>query len=242
MLTRVLADFFPEWERYVDRALLINVMLLVAFGTVVMTSASVAISEKNYGTAYFYLNRQVMFLLIGSVVAYITYRIRMSFWQGMGPLILIPILLMLVAVLLLGREVNGSTRWLGIGPMSIQVSEMAKVSVILYMAGYLVRHGKALAESSAIKPLFLPLIVIVLIDVLLILQPDFGSLIMITATGLSMLFLGGVKLHRLLLLFVLAVGGMIGIIMMGGYRLARVIAFMNPWSMHRIKAIRRCTP
>jgi cell division protein FtsW len=229
MLTRVLADFFPEWERYVDRALLINVMLLVAFGTVVMTSASVAISEKNYGTAYFYLNRQVMFLLIGSVVAYITYRIRMSFWQGMGPLILIPILLMLVAVLLLGREVNGSTRWLGIGPMSIQVSEMAKVSVILYMAGYLVRHGKALAESSAIKPLFLPLIVIVLIDVLLILQPDFGSLIMITATGLSMLFLGGVKLHRLLLLFVLAVGGMIGIIMMGGYRLARVIAFMNPW-------------
>ena len=229
MLTRVLADFFPEWERYVDRALLINVMLLVAFGTVVMTSASVAISEKNYGTAYFYLNRQVMFLLIGSVVAYITYRIRMSFWQGMGPLILIPILLMLVAVLLLGREVNGSTRWLGIGPMSIQVSEMAKVSVILYMAGYLVRHGKALAESSAIKPLFLPLIVIVLIDVLLILQPDFGSLIMITATGLSMLFLGGVKLHRLLLLFVLAVGGMIGIIMMGGFRLARVIAFMNPW-------------
>lgn len=229
MLTRVLADFFPEWERYVDRALLINVMLLVAFGTVVMTSASVAISEKNYGTAYFYLNRQVMFLLIGSVVAYITYRIRMSFWQGMGPLILIPILLMLVAVLLLGREVNGSTRWLGIGPMSIQVSEMAKVSVILYMAGYLVRHGKALAESSAIKPLFLPLIIIVLIDVLLILQPDFGSLIMITATGLSMLFLGGVKLHRLLLLFVLAVGGMIGIIMMGGYRLARVIAFMNPW-------------
>lgn len=229
MLTRVLADFFPEWERYVDRALLINVMLLVAFGTVVMTSASVAISEKNYGTAYFYLNRQVMFLLIGSVVAYITYRIRMSFWQGMGPLILIPILLMLVAVLLLGREVNGSTRWLGIGPMSIQVSEMAKVSVILYMAGYLVRHGKSLAESSAIKPLFLPLIIIVLIDVLLILQPDFGSLIMITATGLSMLFLGGVKLYRLLLLFVLAVGGMVGIIMMGGYRLARVIAFMNPW-------------
>lgn len=229
MLTRMLADFFPEWERYVDRALLINVMLLVAFGTVVMTSASVAISEKNYGTAYFYLNRQVMFLLIGSVVAYITYRIRMSFWQGMGPLILIPILLMLVAVLLLGREVNGSTRWLGIGPMSIQVSEMAKVSVILYMAGYLVRHGKSLAESSAIKPLFLPLIIIVLIDVLLILQPDFGSLIMITATGLSMLFLGGVKLYRLLLLFVLAVGGMVGIIMMGGYRLARVIAFLNPW-------------
>lgn len=229
MLTRVLADFFPEWERYVDRALLINVMLLVAFGTVVMTSASVAISEKNYGTAYFYLNRQVMFLLIGSVVAYITYRIRMSFWQGMGPLILIPILLMLVAVLLLGREVNGSTRWLGVGPMSIQVSEMAKVSVILYMAGYLVRHGKSLAESSAIKPLFLPLIIIVLIDVLLILQPDFGSLIMITATGLSMLFLGGVKLYRLLLLFVLAVGGMVGIIMMGGYRLARVIAFLNPW-------------
>ena len=229
MLKRILADFYPEWERYVDRALLINIMLLVGLGTVVMTSASIAIAEKNNGTAYFYLNRQLIFLAIGSFAAYITYQFRLSIWQNMGPAILIPILILLVAVLIVGKEVNGSTRWLGVGPLSIQISEITKISFILYMAGYLVRHGKDLAESESYKPLFVPLGIIVLIDVLLIMEPDFGSVIMITATGLALLFLGGVKLHRLFFLLVIAIAAMVGLILAGGYRVARVIAFLNPW-------------
>ena len=229
MLKRILADFYPEWERYVDRALLINIMLLVGLGTVVMTSASIAIAEKNNGTAYFYLNRQLIFLAIGSFAAYITYQFRLSIWQNMGPAILIPILILLVAVLIVGKEVNGSTRWLGVGPLSIQISEITKISFILYMAGYLVRHGKDLAESESYKPLFVPLGIIVLIDVLLIMEPDFGSVIMITATGLALLFLGGVKLHRLFFLLVVAIAAMVGLILAGGYRVARVIAFLNPW-------------
>lgn len=229
MLKRILADFYPEWERYVDRALLINILLLVGLGTVVMTSASIAIAEKNNGSAYFYLNRQLIFLSIGTIAAYVTYQFRLSIWQNMGPAILIPILILLVVVLIVGKEVNGSTRWLGIGPLSIQVSEITKISFILYMAGYLVRHGKDLSESDSYRPLFVPLLIIVVIDLLLILEPDFGSVIMITATGMALLFLGGVKLHRLFFLLVVAGVAMVGLVLAGGYRLARVIAFLNPW-------------
>mgnify|MGYP000678138050 CR=1 FL=1 len=165
MLKRILADFYPEWERYIDRALLINLMLLIGLGTVVMTSASIAIAEKNNGPAYLYLNRQMIFLFTGGIAAYITYQFRLSIWQNLGPAILIPILILLIAVLVVGKEVNGSTRWLGVGPVSIQISEITKISFILYMAGYLVRHGKNLAESRSYKPLFMPLLVIVVIDI-----------------------------------------------------------------------------
>lgn len=229
MLKRILADFYPEWERYIDRELLINILLLVGLGTVVMTSASIAIAEKNNGSAYFYLNRQLIFLTIGCVAAYITYQFRLSFWHSMGPGILIPILVLLIGVLIFGREVNGSSRWIGVGALSIQVSEVTKISFILYMAGYLVRHGKDLTESRSYKPLFMPLLVIVIVDILLILEPDFGSVIMITATGLALLFLGGVKLYRLFFLLVIAIVAMVGMVMAGGYRVARVIAFLNPW-------------
>jgi len=229
MLKRILADFYPEWERYIDRALLINILLLLGLGTVVMTSASVAVAEKNNGDVFFYLHRQLMFLLLGGIAAYITYQFRMSFWQNIGPSLLIPILLLLVAVLIVGKEVNGSSRWIGLGPVSIQVSEITKVSVILYLAGYLVRRGKDLAESPSYKPLIMPLAVIVVIDTLLILEPDFGSVIMVTSTGLALLFLGGVRLHRLLFLFAVAIIAMAIMVMAGGYRMARVIAFLNPW-------------
>ncbi len=229
MLKRILADFYPEWERYIDRALLINILLLIGLGTVVMTSASIAIAEKSNGSAYFYLNKQLIFLAIGGLAAYITYQFRLTTWQNLGPTILIPILILLITVLVVGKEINGSTRWLGVGPLSIQISEITKISFILYMAGYLVRHGKDLSESKSYKPLFVPLLIIVVIDILLILEPDFGSVIMITATGLALLFLGGVKLHRLFFLLVIAIVAMVGMVMAGGYRVARVVAFLNPW-------------
>ncbi|MGB1311110.1 MAG: FtsW/RodA/SpoVE family cell cycle protein, partial [Leucothrix sp.] len=107
MLKRILADFYPEWERYIDRALLINILLLIGLGTVVMTSASIAIAEKNNGSAYFYLHRQLIFLVIGGFAAYVTYQFRLSVWHSMGPGLLIPILILLITVLIIGKEING---------------------------------------------------------------------------------------------------------------------------------------
>ncbi|MCL4133071.1 UNVERIFIED_CONTAM: hypothetical protein GTU68_003022 [Idotea baltica] len=171
----------------------------------------------------------MIFLGLGLFAAYITYNLRITFWQSMGPGILAPIIVLLIAVLIVGIEVNGSHRWLGIGPMRIQISELTKVGFILYMAGYLVRHGKDLSESASYRPLAMPLGIIVVVDTLLLMEPDFGSVIIITTTGLALLFLGGVKLHRLMFLFMIAVCAMAVMVMAGGYRMARVIAFLNPW-------------
>lgn len=231
MFKQLTTDFMPAWDRYVDRGLLVSVILLIGLGLVIMMSASIAVAERNFGNIYFFLNRQLVFLCLGVVVALFVYKIKTSVWQHMGAKLLPIVLLLLVAVLLpvIGKEVNGSHRWINLGPISLQVSEMAKLIMIMYMAGYLVRHGKELAYSSSYTPLFVPLIVLGVTDALLMLEPDFGSVVVLTATGLAMLFLGGVKLTRLAFLFAGAIAVMIPLVMMG-YRGARVTAFLDPWS------------
>ena len=221
----------PGWSRYVDRGLLLSVTCLIGLGLVIMMSASIAVAEKTFGNIYFFFNRQLFFLCVGVVVALIVYRIKTSVWQKMGAKLLPVVMLLLVAVLLpvIGKEVNGSHRWINLGPVALQVSEMAKLIMIMYMAGYLVRHGKELAYSPSYKPLFIPLIVLGITDTLLMLEPDFGSVVVLTATGIAMLYLGGVKLTRLAFLFFGAIALMIPLVMMG-YRGARVTAFLDPWS------------
>ncbi len=226
-----LFDFQPEWQRYVDRGLLISVLLLMGLGLVIMMSASVAVAEKNYGNIYHFFNRQLVFVGLGSVVAYFVYHIKTQFWQSFGVKLLPVVMLLLIAVLLpvIGKEVNGSHRWINLGVISLQVSEMAKLIMIMYLSGYLVRHGKELSQSSSLQPLVIPLTVLFMVDALLMLEPDFGSVVVVTATGIALLFLGGVKLSRLALLFVGAITLMIPLVLMG-YRGARVTAFMDPWA------------
>ncbi len=231
MFENYCANFQPTWQRYVDRGLLLSVTLLIGLGLVMMMSASIAVAEKNYGNIYFFFNRQLIFLVFGLIVAYFVYRIKTSFWQRFGAKLLPIVLLLLVAVLLpvIGKEVNGSHRWINLGPISLQVSEIAKLIMIMYLAGYLVRHGKELAHSDSYRPLIIPLLILGVTDALLMLEPDFGSVVVLTATGIAMLYLGGLKLTRLSFLFVGAIAVMIPLVMMG-YRGARVTAFLDPWS------------
>ena len=231
MLRSVTTDFMPSWDRYVDRGLLLCVTLLMGLGLVMMMSASIYVAEKKYDNIYFFFNRQLTFLCLGLFVAYFVYRIKTTVWQQLGAKLLPIVILLLIAVFLpvIGKEVNGSNRWINLGPVSIQVSEIAKLIMIMYMAGYLVRHGKELAHSSSFKPLFIPLIIIGVIDLLLIKEPDFGSVVVLTATGMAMLFLGGVKLTRLAFLSVAAIAAMIPLVLMS-YRGERVTAFLDPWS------------
>jgi len=145
------------------------------------------------------------------------------------------LLLVLVLMPVIGKEVNGSHRWINLGPVSLQVSEMAKLIMIMYLSGYMVRHGKELSNSPSYKPLLVPLIVLGITDGLLMLEPDFGSVVVLTATGIALLFLGGVKFSRLILLFIGAIAVMIPLVMMG-YRGARVTAFLDPWAYASGKA------
>ncbi len=230
MFTQLFSEFQPSWQRYVDRGLLLSVVILTGLGLVIMMSASIAVAEKKYGNIYFFFNRQLMFLFAGIIVAILVYQIKTSFWQNLGPKLLPVVILLLVAVLVpvIGKKVGGSYRWINLGVFSIQVSELAKLIMIMYLSGYLVRHKKELMHSSSYKSLLIPLVIIGVIDVLLMMEPDFGSLVVVTATGIALLYLGGLKLSRLALLFAGAIAVMIPLALIG-YRGERVTAFLNPW-------------
>jgi cell division protein FtsW len=218
------------WGRYVDRDLLIALLALMGIGIVMLASASLWVADKKYSDPYVFLQKQSLFLGVGVVVAIALYQISMQFWQQLGVRLLPIILLLLILVLIpgIGHEVNGSRRWLNFGFASIQVSELAKLIMLLYLAGYLVRHGKNLALSPSYQPLLIPLLVLAVTGALLLLEPDFGSTVIIFVTGLAMLFLGGVPLKRLAILLGGAILVMIPLALMG-YRGRRLQAFLNPW-------------
>lgn len=218
------------WGRYVDRDLLVALLALLGIGIVMLASASLWVSEKKYADPYVFLERQLMFLGVGVVFAIALYQITMRFWQQLGVRLLPLVVVLLILVLIpgIGNEVNGSRRWLNFGFASIQVSELAKLIMLLYLSGYLVRHGKNLALSPSYQPLLIPLLVLAVTGALLLMEPDFGSTVIIFVTGLALLFLGGVPLKRLGILLGGAILVMIPLAFMG-YRGRRLQAFLNPW-------------
>jgi cell division protein FtsW len=218
------------WSRYIDRDLVLALVALLGIGIVMLDSASLWVADKQYQNAYYYLQRQLGFLGMGFLLAVFMYQIRLEFWRSLGVWLLPVALILLTLVLLpgIGKEVKGSNRWLNLGFMNLQVSELAKLIMLLYLSGYMIRHGKKLATSRSYEPLIIPLVVLGVIGGLLLLEPDFGSTVVIVVTGLALLFLGGVPLKRLGILF----GGALVIMIPAsfwGYRGDRWQALFNPW-------------
>jgi cell division protein FtsW len=218
------------WSRYIDRDLMLVLFALLGIGIVMLGSASLWVADKQYQNAYYYLQRQLGFLGIGLCFAVLIYQIRLDFWRGLGVWLLPAVLVMLVLVLIpgIGKNIKGSYRWIDLGFMNLQVSEVAKLIMLLYLSGYMIRHGKKLATSPSYEPLVIPLVVLGVIGGLLLIEPDFGSTVIILVSGLALLFLGGVPLKRLGLLL----GGALIIMIPAsfwGYRGARWQALFNPW-------------
>ena len=229
-MSRYLDNLIDRWSRVIDAELLTVVALLLGFGLIIMTSASVATSDRLFGSESYFMLRQLMYVALGLVLAVLVFQVPMSFWQNLGVALLPIIVLLLVAVLIpgIGKQVNGSRRWINLGFASIQVSELAKLIIFMYLAGYMVRHGDKLKTSASYKPLLMPLLVLGVFGALLLLEPDFGTVVVVFATGLAMLFLGGVKLSRLALLLSGTVVMMIPLLLMG-YRGRRLVSFLDPW-------------
>jgi len=156
-----------------DNALLIAVVALSLFGVVMIASASMALAAENYGNPFYFASRQLFFLGLGLVGATILYQFPLSDWEKYGPILIITSLLCLVLVLLIGKEVNGSKRWIDLGLFTVQVSETVKLFIIVYLAGYLVRRGELV--QNTIGGFLRPLALILVASVLLLLEPDFGA-------------------------------------------------------------------
>ncbi|MFI0397952.1 MAG: putative lipid II flippase FtsW [Thiolinea sp.] len=221
-----------DWSRYVDRDLGLVVLALLGIGVVMLGSASFWVAQKSYGDMYYFFNRQLLFIGIGLVCALILYQVRIGFWENLGVKLLPIAIILLVLVLIpwIGVSVKGSRRWLSLGPFAFQVSELVKIIMIMYLSSYMVRHGKKLATSVSYQPLVIPLLVLAGVGALLLLEPDFGSAVIIIMVGLALLFLGGVPLKRLGLFLGGSLLIMLPVVALEGYRLARIEAFLNPWA------------
>jgi cell division protein FtsW len=213
-----------------DPVLLSIGLALLIGGLVILASASISVSDNTAGEPFYYVQRQAIAALIGAAAAFVCLFIPMSVWRNLGPLMLLIALALLLVVLIpgVGHAVNGSTRWLRVGVMNIQVSEPARLCLILYIAGYLVRQNKSLREQFS--GFLRPMLVLSLACGLLLAEPDFGAAIVLLATALAMLFVAGARIRDFLLFFSATIVAMAALAFTSPYRLQRLTAFLDPWS------------
>lgn len=204
------------------------VLSLLLLGLVMVMSASVSIAEREMGDSFYYFWRQSTYVALGLLLSYFVLHIRLVYWERLGPYFLVFGIALLMIVLMVGKEVNGSVRWLAVGPFNLQPSELIKLFVIVYLAGYLVRRGEEVRNT--VKGFLKPMAVIGLVGMLLLLEPDFGSVVVITATVLGLMFLGGVRLWQFAVLFAVLLVGMAAVAISSPYRVARLTSFLNPWA------------
>ncbi|MDF1645949.1 MAG: putative lipid II flippase FtsW [Legionellaceae bacterium] len=213
-----------------DKWLLFAVISLLILGLMMVASSSVMISTKYFNQPFHFLIRQSLYLVLGLCVGMGVMRLDTQYWEKLSVPLLLVCLLMLILVLIpgLGRVVNGSRRWLALGPILIQVSEAAKFSMILYLAGYLVRQQTR--TPNEVFDFIKPLLLLALVGVLLLLEPDFGATVVISGTVMVMLFLAGVRLRYYVGLMSILAAIFTVLAVSSPYRMARLTAFLNPWA------------
>ncbi|MEK6662882.1 MAG: putative lipid II flippase FtsW [Pseudomonadota bacterium] len=216
-----------------DQGLLWVTLLLLALGLVMVYSASIAIAGANRYTGHqesYYLMRHLIYLVVSLMAGFIAFQLPVRAWQKLAPYLFIAgiVLLALVLVPGIGREVNGSKRWISLFVVNLQPSELMKLFVVLYAADYTIR--KASHIESFTKG-FLPMLLVMLfIGGLLLLEPDFGAFAVIIAVGMGILFLGGINVKQFGALIVMLMIGFVIVIWVSPYRMQRIIGFMDPWA------------
>ena len=210
-----------------DPWLLSSFMCLILLGLLMVYSASIGLGDKNI-VNYDAFVRQLLHVGIGLVIMLVVTFMPTQFWHRVSlPLLAVSILL-LIAVLLIGVELNGSQRWLVIAGVSQQPAEFAKLAIVIYAASYLTRRQAQLTQFS--KGIVNLGLVLMLFAGLLLQQPDFGSFFVITCTVGLMLFLGGIRISHTLFCLTLAVAAMFLMISMSEYRMERLMSFRDPWA------------
>lgn len=216
----------PSW----DSGLIEAVTVLVCLGLVMVFSASIGVAERNANMPnYYYLLRQCIFISISVLVGLVVAQVPMVVWHKLsGPLLALS-LLGLIAVLIpgIGSKINGSWRWINLGFFNVQPSEIAKLFMVVYAASFVTARQKAGSFSGA--DMLAPMIVLVMIAVLLLLEPDLGSAMVLGATVLGMLFLGGIRLIPFLSVTALMVVSGSAAVYTSSYRMDRVMLLLDPW-------------
>ncbi|WP_426417092.1 putative lipid II flippase FtsW [Aestuariirhabdus sp. LZHN29] len=210
-----------------DHLLLLVSLLLILLGTVMITSASMEVAYGRLGNPFYYASRQFLYAAIGLIVMCCTLMVPVGVWERMGMLHLIVSFGLLSLVLIVGREINGSVRWINLGIVNLQASEVAKLALVLYLAGYLVRRREEV--RSQWRGFLKPMVVLALAVLLLLLEPDFGAVVVLLSAAMGMMFLAGVRLHQFLMLILGCGAAIAALAVSQSYRLKRLTTYIDPW-------------
>ena len=215
-----------------DRTLVCVVVALLALGLVMVYSASVAMPDNpkfaRYTSTYF-LSRHLLFLAIAAAAALVAVQAPVAAWEKLSPWIFVAALLLLVVVLVpfIGKGVNGARRWIPLGFMSFQPSELAKLAIAMYAAGYMVRRMDV--KENFVRAVVPMAISIAIVGLLLLAEPDMGAFLVIATIAMGILFLGGVNGRMFLLITAILLGAFVLMITFSEWRRERIFAYLNPW-------------
>ena len=216
--------------RKVDLILLISIVIISLFGLLMIYSASYVWANYKFDNPYKFVITQGIFLVIGYIIMYVMLKIPYTKYLGRANLIFVVCFLLLVLVLIpsIGSIRNGSRSWFGIGGFGVQPSEAAKLGMIIFTSKYLAYNEKILKNiASGVLPI---LVVLMLVFGLIMLQPDFGTGIIIVISIIGLLFISGVNMSFFAGIGVVGMIGVVFLIIIAPYRLKRIISFINPWT------------
>ncbi len=222
----------PRTPAELDALLLWPALALLLMGLVMVYSASIATAEGSRFTgnqSMYFLVRHGVFLSVGLVAGVMAFQIPLRLWQQAAPWLFVGGVALLVLVLIphVGRSVNGAQRWIGLGPINLQPSELMKLAAVLYAADYTARK---LDDMASFRKGFVPMaVVMVLVGALLLREPDFGAFVVIVSIAVGILFLGGINARLFGGLIVIMAIAFVILIWSSPYRRERIFGFMDPW-------------
>ncbi len=213
-----------------DKALVICFTCLLSIGFVMMSSASMEYAAQQFADPWFYVLRQAIYIIMMLVLMWGVSFVPMEFWRRHSAHLLILAFVLLSAVLVpgIGKEVNGSRRWIDLGAFNLQASELAKLFVLTYLAAYLVRREQEV--RTAWRGFIKPLLVLTAMIILLLLEPDFGAVVVLLSAALGMMFLAGVRLSHFCFVVLGSLGAVALMVSLSPYRFQRFATFLDPWS------------
>jgi len=213
-----------------DMPLAVLALALMLVGLVAISSASIEYADWHFGNPWQLSLRHLAYLVAGIAAAVACYSVRTGYWLSTGWWWLFGALALLILVLMpgVGREVNGSQRWLPLGPFTLQPSEFAKLALVVYLAGYMVRQEEELRQRW--RGFFKPMGVLFFITLLLLVEPDFGATVIVAATAFGMLFLAGVRMMHILAVGLAALGALLVLVVSEPYRVKRLLVYTDPWA------------
>ncbi|MCP4491073.1 MAG: putative lipid II flippase FtsW [Gammaproteobacteria bacterium] len=219
-----------ELAQEVDRIILLLYSILIFLGIIMVASASIGVADQQTQDPFFYAKRQFLRALLGFMLIWVAYRIPLVFWKKNGMLLMLSSIVLLGVVLIpgVGHTVNGSTRWLDFGIFTFQISEIAKLFLVIYLSGYLIRRSDEVQTDT--MGFVKPMVVLAFASGLLIMEPDFGAAAILLLTGLGLMFLGGVRFGQFMLFVFGTLSIMVLLAISSEYRMARITSFLDPWA------------